>query len=72
VPEIEIVEASASSASGVVVPNLSGRGLRAAIRIGTESGLVVQADGSGVVRKQSLLPGAVVAPGTVLTVELKR
>lgn len=70
-PEIEMVETRAG-ASGVVVPDLSGRGLRAAVRIGSESGLVVEASGSGLVRKQSPAPGAVVTPGTVLTVELRR
>lgn len=71
VPEIEIVEASAPT-SGIVVPDLNGRGLRAAVQIGSESGLVVQVSGSGIVRKQSPRPGTVVAPGTVVTLELSR
>jgi cell division protein FtsI/penicillin-binding protein 2 len=70
-PEIAVVEAS-SRAEGVVVPDLSGRGLRAAVRIGADSGLVVQPAGSGVVCSQSPQAGAVVAPGTILTVELRR
>jgi cell division protein FtsI/penicillin-binding protein 2 len=71
VPEIEMIETSAAG-SGIVVPDLNGRGLRAAMRIGLESGLVVQASGSGLVKKQSPRPGSVVAPGTVLMVELSR
>jgi membrane peptidoglycan carboxypeptidase len=70
-PEVAVVETS-SRADGVVVPDLGGRGLRAAVRIGAESGLVVEARGSGLVCKQSPEPGAVVAPGTTLTVELRR
>ncbi len=71
IPEVTVVEASAP-AGGIVVPDLGGRGLRAAVRLGSESGLVVEARGSGLVCKQSPQPGAVVAPGTVLTVELRR
>lgn len=70
-PEIAVVEADAGT-RGVVVPNLSGRGLRSVLQIGADAGLVVEANGSGVVCKQSPQAGAVVAPGTVLTVELKR
>ncbi len=69
--EVAIVEASTRD-EGIVVPDLSGRGLRAAVRIGGESGLVVEARGSGLVSKQSPQPGAVVAPGSVVTVELIR
>lgn len=70
-PEIALVEANPGT-RGVIVPDLSGRGLRSALQIGADSGLLIEASGSGIVRKQSPLAGAVVAPGTVLTVELKR
>lgn len=70
-PEIAVVEAKPGS-RGVIVPDLAGRGLRSALQIGADSGLLIEANGSGIVRKQSPQAGAVVAPGTVLTVELKR
>lgn len=70
-PEIAIVEAKPGS-RGVIVPDLAGRGLRSVLQIGADSGLLIEANGSGIVRKQSPHAGAVVAPGTVLTVELKR
>lgn len=71
VPEVAIVEASAPT-DGVVVPDLNGRGMRDAVRIGAEAGLVVRSNGSGLVAKQTPEPGTVVAPGAVLTVELRR
>jgi cell division protein FtsI (penicillin-binding protein 3) len=70
-PEVEVLEAR-SAGSGIVVPDLTGRGLRAAVRIGSDSGLVVEANGSGLVCKQSPEPGSVVQPGTTLTLQLKR
>lgn len=70
-PAVDVVEASAKQ-DGIVVPDLTGQGLRAALRLGAESGLDVRANGSGLVCKQSPEAGAVVAPGTVLTVELRR
>ena len=70
-PEVPIVETSAP-AGGVVVPDLSGRGMRDAVRLGSEAGLVVRSNGSGLVAKQTPQPGAIVAPGAVLTVELRR
>jgi cell division protein FtsI/penicillin-binding protein 2 len=71
VPEVAVVESDAP-ADGVVVPDLSGRGFREAVRIGAEAGLVVRTNGSGLVAGQTPAPGAVVAPGAVLTVELRR
>jgi len=71
VPVADVVEAR-SAGSGIVVPDLTGRGLRAAVRIGSDSGLVVEANGSGLVCKQSPEPGSVVQPGTTLTLQLKR
>jgi cell division protein FtsI/penicillin-binding protein 2 len=70
-PEVAIVQTSGSG-DGIVVPDLIGQGLRAAVRLGSVSGFVVQADGSGVVHKQSPEPGAIVVPGSVVTVELRR
>ncbi len=70
-PEIAVVEAKPGT-RGVIVPDLAGKGLRSALQIGADSGLLIEANGSGIVRKQSPQAGAVVAPGTVLTVELKR
>src|SRR5205085_9800498 len=64
-PEIEIVEASYRN-GGVVVPDLTGLGLRAAVQKGSECGLIIEADGSGRVGRQSPAPGAVVPPGTIM------
>lgn len=70
-PELDVVQSSYRD-SGVIVPNLTGLGLRAAIQKGSECGLLVQADGSGRVAKQAPSPGAVVPPGTALTIVLSR
>jgi cell division protein FtsI (penicillin-binding protein 3) len=70
-PEVAIVQTHGGG-DGIVVPDLRGLGLRAAVRAGSDSGLVVQTDGSGVVFKQSPESGAIVAPGTEVRVELRR
>jgi cell division protein FtsI/penicillin-binding protein 2 len=70
-PELDVVEATPKNDGAVVVPDLRGRGLRAAMQIGTSCGLNVQASGSGRVARQSPRPGAVVPPGTKLVMELR-
>jgi cell division protein FtsI (penicillin-binding protein 3) len=70
-PDIEMVEAS-YRAGGIVVPDFTGMGLRAAVREGSACGLVVEAEGSGRVGTQSVAPGQVVPPGTAVRLRLVR
>lgn len=70
-PDMQMLE-SQSPASGAVVPDLRGRGLRDAVRLAAEAGLSIEVTGSGIVEEQSLSPGSVVEPGTTLAVSLKR
>jgi cell division protein FtsI (penicillin-binding protein 3) len=70
-PGIEMVEASYRE-GGVVVPDFAGMGLRAAMKESAERGLVVEAEGSGRVGGQSVVPGTVVPPGTRVRLRLTR
>ncbi len=57
---------------GVAVPSLVGKTLRSAVEIAEDSGLEIEAVGSGVAREQSPEPGARVAPGTRIAVRFSR
>jgi membrane peptidoglycan carboxypeptidase len=70
-PDIEMVEASYRE-GGVVVPDFTGMGLRAAMRESAERGLAVEAEGSGRVGTQSVAPGTVVPPGARIRLQLTR
>lgn len=71
-PSIVTVASEYNRDGGIVVPDLSARSLRAAIELGAASGLVVEAEGSGRVETQTPAPGAVVPPGAVVHVVLRR
>jgi len=70
-PVLDAVTTEYRGNGGVVVPDLSGRGLRSVMEIGSATGLVVQAAGNGKVQSQAPAPGAVVPPGTTLQVTLR-
>lgn len=70
-PQLDLLPARAGG-SGVVVPDLTGLGLRAALQAGAETGLEIRANGSGNVISQKPLPGSLVPPGSPLFVELRR
>ena len=61
-----------ASKGGVVVPDLIGKGVRAALALCLERGLQLQVSGDGVIVSQSLRPGARVQPGAVCQVRLSR
>jgi cell division protein FtsI (penicillin-binding protein 3) len=57
---------------GIVVPSFLGKSVRAAIEMAQESGLDLDAVGSGLARQQSPLPGLHVASGSQVTVKFGR
>ena len=57
---------------GIVVPSFAGKGLRAAIELAQDSGLELDAAGSGLAREQSPPAGTHVASGTRVTVRFGR
>ncbi len=57
---------------GIVVPSFLGKSVRAAIEMAQESGLDLDAVGSGLARQQSPAPGAHVASGSQVTVKFGR
>ncbi len=57
---------------GIVVPSFLGKSVRAAIEIAQESGLDLDAIGSGLAREQSPAPGSHVASGSQVTVKFGR
>ncbi len=54
--------------SGIVVPTFLGKSLRAAVEVAQQSGLEINAIGSGVAREQSPLPGSHLLSGQRVTV----
>jgi len=58
--------------NGTVVPAFAGKSVRAAIEIAQESGLDLDAIGSGLAREQSPLPGVRVPSGSKVTVRFGR
>ncbi len=57
---------------GIVVPSFLGKSVRTAIEMAQESGLDLDAVGSGLARQQSPLPGSHVASGSQVTVKFGR
>ncbi|MGZ4732666.1 MAG: penicillin-binding transpeptidase domain-containing protein [Terriglobales bacterium] len=57
---------------GIVVPSFLGKSVRAAIEMAQESGLDLDAVGSGLARQQSPAPGSHVASGSQVTVKFAR
>ena len=57
---------------GIVVPSFLGKSVRAAIETAQESGLDLDAIGSGLAREQSPAPGSHVASGSQVTVKFAR
>ncbi len=57
---------------GIVVPSFLGKSVRAAIEMAQESGLDLDAVGSGLARQQSPPPGSHVASGSQVTVKFGR
>lgn len=57
---------------GVAVPSFAGKSVRAAIEMAEESGLDLDAVGSGLAREQSPAPGSRVAAGSRVTVRFGR
>jgi cell division protein FtsI (penicillin-binding protein 3) len=57
---------------GIVVPSFLGKSVRAAIETAQESGLDLDAIGSGLAREQSPAPGSHVASGSQVTVKFGR
>ena len=57
---------------GIVVPSFAGKTIRGAIELAQDSGLDLDAIGSGVAREQSPEPGAHVATGSRITVKFSR
>jgi len=57
---------------GIVVPSFLGKSVRAAIETAQESGLDLDAIGSGLAREQSPAPGSHVASGSQITVKFGR
>ena len=57
---------------GIVVPSFLGKSVRAAIEMAEESGLDLDAVGSGLARQQSPPPGSHVAAGSQVTVKFGR
>ena len=65
-------EAASKGEGSVVVPDLTGRGIREALVLCAKSGLKVKASGNGVVASQDPQPGALVAPETVCHLKLAK
>src|SRR5437899_7856281 len=57
---------------GIVVPSFAGKSVRSAIEIAEESGLDLDAVGSGIAREQSPPAGSHVAAGSRVTVRFGR
>jgi PASTA domain-containing protein len=57
---------------GIVVPSFLGKSVRTAIEMAQESGLDLDAVGSGLARQQSPPPGSHVASGSQVTVKFGR
>jgi cell division protein FtsI (penicillin-binding protein 3) len=57
---------------GIVVPSFLGKSVRAAIETAQESGLDLDAVGSGLARQQSPAPGSHVVSGSQVTVKFAR
>jgi cell division protein FtsI (penicillin-binding protein 3) len=57
---------------GILVPSFLGKSVRAAIEMAQESGLDLDAVGSGLAREQSPAPGSHVASGSQVTVKFGR
>jgi hypothetical protein len=52
-----------------VMPNLVGMTLRKAVKAASDQGVPIRIAGSGIVRKQSLLPGSRISGGSVCVLE---
>jgi cell division protein FtsI (penicillin-binding protein 3) len=57
---------------GIVVPSFLGKSVRTAIEMAQETGLDLDAVGSGLARQQSPPPGSRVASGSQVTVKFGR
>jgi cell division protein FtsI (penicillin-binding protein 3) len=57
---------------GILVPSFLGKSVRAAVELSEESGLDLDAVGSGIAREQSPAPGAHIASGSRVTVKFGR
>jgi cell division protein FtsI (penicillin-binding protein 3) len=57
---------------GILVPSFLGKSVRAAVELGEETGVDLDAVGSGIAREQSPAPGAHVASGSRVTVKFGR
>jgi hypothetical protein len=57
---------------GIVVPSFAGKSVRGAIELAEDSGLDLDAVGSGLAREQSPQPGSHVAAGSRVTVKFGR
>lgn len=57
---------------GIVVPSFAGKSVRAAIELAEQSGLELDAVGSGIGQEQTPLPGSHVASGATITVKFGR
>ena len=57
---------------GIVVPSFLGKSVRAAIETAQDSGLDLDAVGSGLAREQAPAPGSHVASGSQVTVKFGR
>ncbi|MCD8479643.1 MAG: PASTA domain-containing protein [Candidatus Cloacimonetes bacterium] len=51
------------------MPNLVGLTLRKAVLVASENGVSIKINGSGIVRKQSMLPGSRISSESVCLVE---
>ena len=75
-PSLDVAQSAASQESApreyasVVVPDLTGRGIRDAIALCAERGLKIKASGEGVVSSQSPPPGTLITQDTVCHVKL--
>ena len=58
-------------AGKAIVPDLSGQSLRQGVQTMTESGLVLNAEGTGVAVSQSIAPNTIVDRDTEVTVKFK-
>jgi cell division protein FtsI (penicillin-binding protein 3) len=58
--------------AGLVVPDFTGKSMRGAIELAQQSGIALNATGSGVARQQSPPPGTHVAPQATVVVHFAR
>lgn len=59
-------------AGGTVVPNFAGKSMRGAIELAQQSGIALNAMGSGIAREQSPAAGTEVAPHAAVIVRFAR